>query len=573
MDPAALNQVDPRRRMFYADLDRPDDPTLILENAQKVADARGSDPVIDYLHAHARPASAPGEAWIRQALVASSIEFLLEDFFAAKSPWRLREMFDPESGPQAAQAMRSPRGTLALTFHGGFAALSRHFFASYVDGGLVVDEKARPKFNSVGADDPGAALFAALRALQQGRPVCLAPDGRGGRPARRIRVLGASCPVTDGAAFLAYETGCDTVWYVIGRDGRTFSPVVEAGPSRAPGETFEEFRARLMAFYSGKIEAHFAGPPQNLTLLKVWRQRFSQAMSASGDLSGLSPKKQARFAGLARPRDPERLFENAEQLARAQPIDPVLGYLYARGREPRLDWRTWAREAQLAGRLHSLMFDLFYMTPEPLDPVLDRASCAAAARAWRSHRGVVALTFHGGFETLLRYVFSRFVENGVIIEGKTRSKSRALGANNPGAALFGALRTLREGGAVFVAPEGPFGKAAGEIQVLGARCPVTDGAAFLAYEARCDTVWYAIRRHQRTFFPVVERGPTRAADETFRDFRIRLMGFYRDKIEEHFTGDPQSIVLAGIWREFLWQAMERANRTTEPPPANPGFTP
>lgn len=568
MDPAALNHVDPRRRMFYADLDRPDDPALILENAEKVADARGSDPVIDYLHAQASAASAPREAWVRQALVASSIEFLLEDFFTVRSPWRLREMFDPESAAPAAQAMRSPRGLLALTFHGGFAALSRHFFAGYVDDGLVVDDKARPKFHSVGADDPGAALFAALRALQEGRSVCLAPDGRGGRPAGRIRVLGASCPVADGAAFLAYETGCDTAWYAIGRDGRMFFPVVEAGPSRAPGETFQEFRARLMAFYSGKIEAHFTSDPQNLTLLKDWRRRLSQAMSASGDLSGLSPKKQARYVGLDRPRDPERLFENAERLARARPLDPVLGYLYARGREPRLDWGAWAREAQLAGRLHALMFDLFYMTPEPLDPMLDRAACNAMARSLRSRRGVVALTFHGGFETLLRYVFSRFVEDGVIIEGKTRSKSRALGADNPGAALFGALRTLRDGGAVFLAPEGPFGKAAGEIQVLGASCPVTDGAAFLAYEAGCDTVWYAIRRRGRTFFPVVDQGPTRSPGETFRAFRIRLMGFYRDKIEEHFTGDPQSIVLAGIWRQFLWRAMER-----DAAPATPGSEP
>ncbi len=557
MDPEALDHIDPQRRALYANLDRPDDPALILENAEKVADARKPEPVLEYLHARALAPSSPREIWIRQAMVASSMEYLLEDFFSGRSPWRLRDMFDAASVLRAAEAMRSPRGVLALTFHGGFLGLVRHFPAEFVDGSLVIDAETRPKYRSVGANNPGAALLAALHALQEGRSVCIAPDGSAGRRAASIRVLGADCPVADGAAFLAHETGCDTVWYAIRREGRAFVPVVEPGPSRTRGETLPEFRARLMAFYSGKIAEHFTGDPQNLVLLNGWSRRFFHAMMDPTDLRNLSPKKRARYAVLDHPSDPERIFENAEKLAHTLRPDPVLGYLYARARPPRPNWEAWVTEARLALSLHTVMFDFFYRNGEPLNRLLDQDACVAAARALTSPRGLVALTFHGGFESLLRHVFSRFVDQSVIIEGKTLSKSRTLGANNPGAALFGALRVLGEGRTVYLAPEGPLGKPTGQIEVLGARCSVTDGAAFLAHQSGCDTAWYAIRRRGRTFFPVVTPGPSRAAGESFQDFRSRLMGFYRDRIEDHFTGDPQSIALTGLWRELLRQAMER----------------
>jgi hypothetical protein len=286
-DPVALSRLPPERQALYAGLDYLHNPDVIFENAEKVADAYGApDPVFDYLYAHARPPAPPREVWMRQALVASSIQFLLDDFFSRKVLWRLEDRLDPAAKADAVRAMSSPRGVLALSFHGGFATLPRHFFSQFVDDSLVIDTKTRPEFRSVGATNPGAALFGALRALGEGRSVFVAPDGLLGRHSGQIEVLGAICAMTDGAPFLAYETGCDTVWHVMRRNGRLFVPVAEPGPRRVPGETFAEFRQRLFGFYRDKIEEHLTGDPQNLALGKPWRWLLKQAMNeAAGDRS------------------------------------------------------------------------------------------------------------------------------------------------------------------------------------------------------------------------------------------------------------------------------------------------
>ncbi len=278
MDPATPGYGDLGRQRLYVGLDRPDDPRLILENAEKVADAHGPDHVFDYLYRHARAPQAPREVWTRQVLVATCVGFILQDFFARESPSSVRSLFAPDAATQAARAMSSPRGVLALTFHGGFAALLPHFFIDFLDDSLVIDLKTRKRFGSVGADDPGAALFGALCALRDGRSVYLAPDGPLGKLTERIQVLGVSRPVSDSAAFLAFETSCDTVWYDMRRNGRLLVPVAEPGPSRAPGETFKEFRMRLMEFYRSKIEEHFTGDPQNLAVCEAWRWSLKQAM-------------------------------------------------------------------------------------------------------------------------------------------------------------------------------------------------------------------------------------------------------------------------------------------------------
>ncbi len=278
MDPASLSHLSPKRRALYADVEAPGDWDLIFENAEKVADAYWRDPVLDYLYEHAREPKLKRNDWTRQAHVASSIEFLLEDFFGGKAPPNIESMFDPTARAEAVRAMTSPRGVLAMTFHGGFAVLLRFFFNRFLDQSFIIDNKTRPKFRSVGAGNPGAALFGGLRALGEGRAVYVAPDGENGRHTGEIQVLGANFPVTDGAPFLAYETGCQTVCFHMRRDGRIFVPVAEPGPARAPEENFKDFRARLFEFYQDRIEDHFTGDPHSLCLSKAWRGKLRQAM-------------------------------------------------------------------------------------------------------------------------------------------------------------------------------------------------------------------------------------------------------------------------------------------------------
>jgi len=160
---------------------------------------------------------------------------------------------------------------LALTFHGGYGALSPHLFADVLQNSLIVEVKSRGKFRSVNAKKSGAALFAALRVLREGGSVYLTPEGPFGKRTGKIEVLGASLSVSDGAAFLAYETGCETGWYVMRRDGQKLVPVIEPGPSRDPGDTYADFRSRLFQFYRDRIEEQLTGDPRNLALHFWWR--------------------------------------------------------------------------------------------------------------------------------------------------------------------------------------------------------------------------------------------------------------------------------------------------------------
>jgi hypothetical protein len=278
VDADSLDHVPPKRRAFYAGIDGLDDPDRLLANAELVANRRPSDPVLDYLYDHAREPRSPREVWVWEALISSSFEFILEDFFMRNTPVRVRRMFDPAAHAEATRRLSSPRGMLVLTFHGGYGALAPHLFADVLEDSLIMDVKSRGKFRSVDAKKSGGALFAALRTLTQGGSVYLAPDGPFGNPTGEARVLGASRSVGDGAPFLAFEARCETVWYVMRRDGQMLVPAIEPGPSRKPGETYEEFRAGLMQFYRDKIEEQLTGDPRNLALHDWWRDPLSQVI-------------------------------------------------------------------------------------------------------------------------------------------------------------------------------------------------------------------------------------------------------------------------------------------------------
>jgi hypothetical protein len=278
MDSATAYPGDPTRQWMYANLSRPDDPHLIFENAALVADVLEPNPVLAYLYGHVREPKPSQDAWTRRAHVATCAECVLKDFFRHHNPARVSTLFDPDAADEAVRAMSSPRGVLALTFHGGFTTMLKHFFAGRMDGGVIIGIKTTPKFRMLAASDSGAALFAAMRTLNEGHAVYVAPDGPFGKPAGSIELLGANCPVSASTPFLAYETGCDTVFYTLRRKGRLLAPHVTPGPSRGSGETFKAFRTRLMGFYRDRIEECLTGDPDNLALAGKWARKFDEAM-------------------------------------------------------------------------------------------------------------------------------------------------------------------------------------------------------------------------------------------------------------------------------------------------------
>ena len=48
----------------------------------------------------------------------------------------------------------------------------------------------------------------------------MAPDAKWGNLSSSITVAGASVQIADGAAFIAYELGCDSAWFGVERRGK-----------------------------------------------------------------------------------------------------------------------------------------------------------------------------------------------------------------------------------------------------------------------------------------------------------------------------------------------------------------
>ena len=182
------------------------------------------------------------------------------------------------------------------------------------------------------------------------------------------------------------------------------------------------------------------------------------------------------------------------------------------------------------------------------------------------------LAFHGGFRMLFMKLFDEFFDDGVVIrrggmavtppkddQGR-RAAVHVSGMNNPGEALFVAMRALLEGKQVLMAPDGPFGRQKASIKVLGADCPVGQGAAFLAFETRCNTAWFTIVRNDRGFAPLVVPGPKREERETFEAYQDRLHRFYGDMIVSAFTGEPRNLTLSGRWIQYFRSMLAARNQ-------------
>lgn len=272
-------------------------------------------------------------------------------------------------------------------------------------------------------------------------------------------------------------------------------------------------------------------------------------------IAALPVKRQTLYAGLEDLHldDAARLFENARTVCERIRIDPqVLNYLFSKSRSglPRQDW---VREVRFAMGVDAIVRDFFRPAPiTELDAVIDHAAAAQVlSRAVSSH-GVLVLVFHGSFPTLVRKFFDQF-QGGLMIQ---KSGGGALAAkNDPGAALFVAMRALMDGKHVFVAPDGPFGKVTRSIAVLDVKCPVAAGAPFLAFETRCETIWFAVERGEKGFAPVAEWGPRRASGETAEQFEDRLFRFYGDRIEASLTGAPRNLAISGRWMHHLRVAL------------------
>jgi hypothetical protein len=230
------------------------------------------DPVVlDYVYDHRTSSELSRADWEVAVRDATAVSVMLRapprDF-----PWS--KLVKPEAIDRAlrrlAKAPNASRGTLLVTFHGAFSKIGARLFSRRAAGGLIL---------GVGQirDDARSTLFAALNALRDGRMVLMAPDGGHGRQTAHVKVLGTRAAVSDGAAFLAHASGCNTAWYTIIRQGDRLVPVIVPGPAARDGETVAAFSERLHDFYAQQIETVFTGDPCNLSLLRRWVRCFAGA--------------------------------------------------------------------------------------------------------------------------------------------------------------------------------------------------------------------------------------------------------------------------------------------------------
>ena len=246
------------------------DETKLVENGGMLGKRIGiPDEVLSYLHRHSRWNVASRQQWLREVRTACAIDLILRTEFTRRKPGNFSGLIDG-----ADQLRALPVGTLLLTFHGGFVRLARRLFADLFASGIQVDRAV--------LGDARGGLFGALRSLQDGHHVLIAPDGPGGKTTSHVRVFDVTVPVASGAAFLAHTSGAPTAWYTVLRKGDRFAVQVEPGPQRRDQESYAAFEQRLIEFYGAKIEAMFNGDPQSLSLSRRWQSAFQERLGKAG---------------------------------------------------------------------------------------------------------------------------------------------------------------------------------------------------------------------------------------------------------------------------------------------------
>ncbi len=263
------------------------DPERLMEAAEVLADRiELPKPMLDRLHAHTRYPDMPRVQWEQRVRTAFAIDHVTKDHLAMSDPnlgtWlgqkddavgAMRRQVD-----EKLQGVDRSKGVLMATFHGGFSRLTISLFQHLFSNGVtVLGGASKPKatdgsrYIRVVGNERGA-LFQALRAVQDGRPLWIGADAPFGNSKQAIEVLGVTVPVADGAPFIAFETRCPTLWLALVRSGAGFSIVTAMGPVRMAGEKYQAFKDRWFSFYRTCIEDFLTGDPGSLALRPHWMQ-------------------------------------------------------------------------------------------------------------------------------------------------------------------------------------------------------------------------------------------------------------------------------------------------------------
>jgi lauroyl/myristoyl acyltransferase len=239
-------------------------PASLIDEAEKLADdLRLNSRALDFLYSRSRYRSMPRAEWERNIRISAALNQVMR---RTKDGYDFKFFFDQEATQNALESLRSPDGLLLLTCHGGFSRARRGFYRFLSTQQFHLMRLGKKAI----VEDQRQALFAALRTLQDGGAVQIAPDGPRGQQMSAPKILGKAWQVGEGAGFLASTSECATAWYSIVLDGQCFVPHVETGPQFKRGGSADEFSERLYQFYADRIEALLTGDPRNIVLGPRW---------------------------------------------------------------------------------------------------------------------------------------------------------------------------------------------------------------------------------------------------------------------------------------------------------------
>lgn len=277
-----------------------------------------------------------------------------------------------------------------------------------------------------------------------------------------------------------------------------------------------------------------------------------------------------KYAGVSLVR--EELFSNAEALSgRLDLPQRMLDRLYNASRHssmPRADWERQVKSAFCADHITKDFTKLDdnlarWLGGPATDPVgTIKRRIDDALRDIDRSKGILLVTFHGGFARLTLGLYCQLFEKGLIVLGGTgirRSKDKdksvderyIVAPGNERSALFRAVRTIQDGGMVWLGPDAPFGNHTSSIEMLGVSVPIAEGAPFIAHQTNCNTVWLSFVREGAGLAPVVAIGPRRGEKEKYGEFKARWLEFFRERVEDFLTGDPRNLALRTHWTEYL----------------------
>jgi hypothetical protein len=238
--------------------------------------------LLDNLYKHRQNRMLSRSDWERHVRTAHCLDQISDDarLVLDREHFRrvfVRDLIDNAAAKDAVAQIDRSKGTLLMSFHGSFITVFRVLFDELFSDGVSIQKRApKQRTNRIGAlEDSRAALFAALRALQNRQVLLMNPDARLGTT-ETINVLGVKAECGVGAAFLAYETNCNTAWYTVRRKNRRLAPVIVPGPNRTEGESYNEFKERLLKFVATNIEMALTGDPWNIALGPKWAGLLSR---------------------------------------------------------------------------------------------------------------------------------------------------------------------------------------------------------------------------------------------------------------------------------------------------------